>query len=66
MTPASEERDWRGSGFPDSSQGWFARLTFRAHPRMKFRERSKQLRLPDFAHRVNVKVEVVLGSQYGP
>jgi hypothetical protein len=33
---------------------------------MKFRERSKQQRVPDFAHPVNVKVEVVLGGQNGP
>jgi hypothetical protein len=33
---------------------------------MKFRERSKQQRLPDFAHPVNVKVEVMLGGQNSP
>jgi hypothetical protein len=33
---------------------------------MKLRERSKQQRLPDFAHRVNVKVEIMLGGQNGP
>jgi hypothetical protein len=33
---------------------------------MKLRERSKEQRLPHFAHRVNVKVEVVLGGQNSP
>jgi hypothetical protein len=33
---------------------------------MKLRERSKKQRLPDFAHPVNVKVEVVVGGQNGP
>jgi hypothetical protein len=60
--PDYRVRDFLGSGFSESLGSGTYRM-LRAHPVAKFRELSKQERLPHSAHSVKVKVDIVMGGQ---